>query len=116
MSDNNNPFLQGRNQNTETEEPVESEALAESGADEGQDYDPDPITIDDDDNFNIVLDDGFNDDLESDEVDKHWYVVHCYSGYENKVEHAIQQRIETIVMRDRIFDVLIPTEEETEVK
>jgi len=42
--------------------------------------------------------------------------VHCYSGYENKVKHAVEQRIETMGMRDRIFNVLIPTEEETEVK
>jgi transcriptional antiterminator NusG len=45
-----------------------------------------------------------------------WYVVHCYSGYENKVRHAIEQRIETMGMKDRIFDVVVPTEEEIEVK
>ncbi|MCA9908188.1 MAG: transcription termination/antitermination protein NusG [Anaerolineae bacterium] len=47
---------------------------------------------------------------------KLWYVVHCYSGYENKVRHAIEQRIETMGMRDKIFDVIVPTEEEIEVK
>ena len=50
------------------------------------------------------------------EVEKLWYVVHCYSGYENKVRHAIEQRIETMGMRDKIFDVIVPTEEEIEVK
>ncbi|MBL8119504.1 MAG: transcription termination/antitermination protein NusG [Anaerolineae bacterium] len=45
-----------------------------------------------------------------------WYVVHCYSGYENKVRHAIEQRIETMGMRDKIFDVIVPTQEEIEVK
>ncbi|GAB4437219.1 MAG: hypothetical protein Kow00120_04470 [Anaerolineae bacterium] len=45
-----------------------------------------------------------------------WYVVHCYSGYENKVRHAIEQRIETMGMQDRIFDVVVPTEEEIEVR
>ncbi len=45
-----------------------------------------------------------------------WYVVHCYSGYENKVRHAIEQRIETMGMQDRIFDVIVPTEEEIEIK
>jgi transcriptional antiterminator NusG len=47
---------------------------------------------------------------------RQWYVLHCYSGYENKVRHAIEQRIETMGMRDKIFDVVIPTEEEIEVK
>lgn len=48
--------------------------------------------------------------------DRHWFVVHCYSGYENKVKHAIQQRIETMGMEDNIFDVVIPTEEEVEIR
>jgi len=45
-----------------------------------------------------------------------WYVVHCYSGYENKVRHNLEQRIETMGMKDKIFDVVIPTQEEIEVK
>jgi transcriptional antiterminator NusG len=45
-----------------------------------------------------------------------WYVVHCYSGYENKVRHSIEQRIETMGMQDKIFDVVVPTEEEIEIK
>lgn len=45
-----------------------------------------------------------------------WYVVHCYSGYENKVRHNLEQRIETMNMKDKIFDVVVPTEEEIEVK
>jgi transcriptional antiterminator NusG len=48
--------------------------------------------------------------------ERKWYVVHCYSGYENKVRHAIEQRIETMGMEDRIFDVVVPTEEEIEVR
>ena len=47
---------------------------------------------------------------------REWYVVHCYSGYENKVRHNIEQRIETMGMKDLIFDVVVPTEEEIEVK
>ena len=50
------------------------------------------------------------------EDDRNWYVVHCYSGYENKVRHNLEQRIETMGMKDRIFDVVVPTEEEIEVK
>jgi len=45
-----------------------------------------------------------------------WYVVHCYSGYENKVRHNLEQRIESMNMKDRIFDIVVPTEEEIEVK
>src|SRR4030066_1392938 len=45
-----------------------------------------------------------------------WFVLHCYSGYENKVRHNLEQRIETMGMKDKIFDVVIPTQEEIEVK
>jgi transcriptional antiterminator NusG len=45
-----------------------------------------------------------------------WYVIHCYSGYENKVRHNLEQRIESMGMKGRIFDVVVPTEEEIEVK
>ena len=45
-----------------------------------------------------------------------WYVVHCYSGYENKVRHSIEQRIESMGMQASIFDVVVPTEEEIEIK
>jgi transcriptional antiterminator NusG len=45
-----------------------------------------------------------------------WYVVHCYSGYENKVRHNLEQRIESMGMKGKIFDVVVPTEEEMEVK
>ena len=50
------------------------------------------------------------------EDERAWYVVHCYSGYENKVRHNLEQRIETMGMKDKIFDVVVPTEEEIEVK
>ncbi len=52
----------------------------------------------------------------SQEDGRAWYVVHCYSGYENKVRHNLEQRIETMGMKDKIFDVVVPTEEEIEVK
>ena len=47
---------------------------------------------------------------------REWYVVHCYSGYENKVRHNLEQRMETMNMKGLIFDVVVPTEEEIEVK
>ena len=48
--------------------------------------------------------------------ERSWFVIHCYSGYENKVRYNLEQRIETMGMKDRIFDVVIPTQEEIEVK
>jgi transcriptional antiterminator NusG len=54
--------------------------------------------------------------LEEPDDGRQWYVVHCYSGYENKVRHNLEQRIETMNMKDKIFDVVVPTEEEMEVK
>jgi len=54
--------------------------------------------------------------MEEPDDGRRWYVVHCYSGYENKVRHNLEQRIETMGMKDRIFDVVVPTEEEIEVK
>jgi len=48
--------------------------------------------------------------------DRAWYVVHCYSGYENKVKHNLEQRIETMQMQSQIFQVVVPTEDEMEVR
>ncbi len=45
-----------------------------------------------------------------------WYVIHTYSGYENKVRDNLLRRIDSMNMRDKIFQVLVPTEEELEFK
>jgi len=45
-----------------------------------------------------------------------WYVIHTYSGYENKVKMNLEKRVETMGMEDKIFRVIVPEEEETEVK
>jgi transcriptional antiterminator NusG len=47
---------------------------------------------------------------------RHWYVVHTYSGHENKVKANLEQRIQTMGMQDKIFQVVIPTEEEIEIR
>lgn len=47
---------------------------------------------------------------------RQWYVIHCYSGYENKVRKNLEQRIETMGMKNKIFEVIIPTQEEIEVR
>lgn len=48
--------------------------------------------------------------------DRRWYVIHTYSGYENKVKQNLMHRIESMEMQDQIFRVIVPTEEEIEIK
>ena len=49
-------------------------------------------------------------------MEKNWYVVHTYSGYENKVKTNLEKRVETMGMQDKIFRVVVPEEEEREIK
>src|SRR6188768_3168183 len=101
--------------------------------DEDYDYDPDPIYLDEDEDrgekqsanvapakrgsrtFMSATEDGEGVEITVDD-EKQWYVIHCYSGYENKVRHAIEQRTETMGMEDKIFEVIVPTEEQMEIK
>lgn len=50
------------------------------------------------------------------ESDLHWYVIHTYSGYENKVKQNLEHRIDSMEMHDQIFRVIVPTEEEIEIR
>lgn len=54
-------------------------------------------------------------DLQQDD-ERHWYVIHTYSGYENKVRQNLMHRIESMEMQDQIFRVIVPTAEEIEIK
>ena len=45
-----------------------------------------------------------------------WYIIHSYSGQEERVKNNLEQRIESLDVRDRIFRVEIPTEEEIEIR
>ncbi|HPH78760.1 MAG TPA: transcription termination/antitermination protein NusG [bacterium] len=47
---------------------------------------------------------------------KHWYVINTYSGYEDNVAQALRQRIDSMDMNDRIFDVVVPKEKKVEIK
>ena len=47
---------------------------------------------------------------------KRWYVIHTYSGYENKVKNDLEHRIETYGLENVVVDIKIPTEEVTEIK
>ena len=49
-------------------------------------------------------------------MEKRWYVVQTYAGYENKVMTNLLKRIETMNMQDKIFRVLIPEEKEVTIK
>lgn len=48
--------------------------------------------------------------------DAEWYVIHTYSGYENKVKTNLEHRIESMGAGDQIFQVVIPTEDEIEIR
>ncbi len=49
-------------------------------------------------------------------LEKQWFVIHTYSGYENKVKNNLESRVQTMNMEDKIFRILVPTEEELEMK
>ena len=46
----------------------------------------------------------------------HWYVVYTYSGYENKVKETLEKLVENRGMQDKIQEIIIPMEEEIEIK
>ena len=48
--------------------------------------------------------------------ERHWYMIHTYAGYEEKVKANLEQRIKTMNAEDEIFQVVIPTEKEIEIK
>ena len=48
--------------------------------------------------------------------ERRWYAIHTYSGYENKVKSHLEARIASMDMRNKIFRVIVPMEEEVEIK
>lgn len=54
--------------------------------------------------------------MEQIESQKQWYVLHTYSGYENKVKQNIELRAESMGMEENIFRVIVPEQEKREVK
>jgi len=48
--------------------------------------------------------------------ERNWYAIHTYSGYENAVERNLRQRIESLGMQDKIFNVIVPTEKKIKIK
>jgi len=99
--------------NIEPEQPLSEEDASnaeESAASEDENLDDLTPSSSDEKESTLRVDDTEPDDGRA------WYVIHCYSGYEKKVRHNLEQRIETMGMKDRIFDVVIPTQEEIEVR
>ncbi len=47
---------------------------------------------------------------------RNWYVIHTYAGYENTVKKNLKQRIESLGMQDKIFDVIVPMEKKIKIK
>ncbi len=47
---------------------------------------------------------------------RHWYVIHTYSGYEEAVAKNLKQRIESLGMEDKIFSVVVPKEKKIKIK
>lgn len=47
---------------------------------------------------------------------RRWYVIHTYSGQENRVKKNLEQRIESMDVKDKIFQVVVPTENEIEIR
>jgi transcriptional antiterminator NusG len=50
------------------------------------------------------------------EQERNWYVIHTYSGYEDAVAKNLKQRIESLSMEDKIFDVIVPKEKKIKIK
>ncbi|MGD2143651.1 MAG: transcription termination/antitermination protein NusG [Anaerolineae bacterium] len=55
-------------------------------------------------------------DLTDPDDDRGWYVIHCYSGREQKVKHKLERRIRSLGMEDKIVQVVVPTEDEMELR
>ena len=49
-------------------------------------------------------------------MNKQWYVVHTYSGYENKVKTSLEERLNILGLRERVGQILVPMEDVVEVK
>src|SRR3989344_5433414 len=48
--------------------------------------------------------------------ERNWYAVHTYAGYENTVARNLRQRIESLGMEDKIFNVIVPVEKKVKIK
>jgi transcriptional antiterminator NusG len=91
---------------------IETPAEERFGLDEALDVEPVDVVASEPDGQEEGGDVG---EEEQDERRK-WYVIHTYSGYENKVKANLEHRVDSMGVRDKIFQVVIPTEEQIEIK
>jgi len=49
-------------------------------------------------------------------MDKNWYVIHTYSGFEGRVKASLEERVRTLALEERVGQILIPTEQVVEIK
>ena len=106
------------------EEPVASEAIAEPATPETDEETVTPEPVEETTASASVEVTNVADLLEKDEESapvvegpkRAWYVVHCYSGYENKVKKGLEQRINSMGMQSLIFRAVVPTEEEIDMR
>ncbi len=67
------------------------------------------------------LEDQVEEQVQVEDVDPHategqWYIIHCYSGMEDRVKKNLEQRIASMDVREKVFEVVVPTEEVVEIK
>lgn len=71
-------------------------------------------------NFKVIVQNerGFKGDKRGDMVEdeRKWYVIHTYSGYEHRVQTNLEHRVKSMDAEDKVFQVVIPTENEIEIK
>jgi len=97
-------------QDPEAEADTEPSATAPDAEDEQEPEAPEELVKDTESQAETTLAE------KAEQDNRDWYVVHCYSGHENKVKHNLEQRIETMQLHERIFQVVVPTEDEIEVR
>src|SRR4029077_1186848 len=52
----------------------------------------------------------------SEAANKNWYIVHTYSGFENKVKESLEERVKAYNLEDKVGEVLLPTEDAVEMR
>ena len=97
-------------ESTETENELTALAELEIGVEEAQIEQPEDAERLDEDEDEVL-----DEEIGLDET-RRWFVIHTYSGYENKVKMNLEHRVDSMGVSDKIFDVVIPTEEEVEIK
>jgi transcriptional antiterminator NusG len=97
---------------------METNSLTETNGHDSAFLDADQLRLDGDELEPAVetAGEGVEEDEELEEPNRRWFVIHTYSGYENKVKTNLEHRIESMGVGDKIYDVVIPTEEEVEIK